>query len=102
MPIERIQWDKQDVVTCDDRGRATLGKEFANEQVYVYIAEIDIPETNPVSDEEQSVLSDMAVWADENVDEYIDLDARSGVVTDKYGEEYQSPYSIDQEVESDE
>jgi len=96
MPIEQIQWDKQDVVTCDERGRATLGKEFADEQVYVYIAEIDIPETNPIGDKEQAVLNDMVGWASENVDEWIDLNARSGIVTDKYGEEHQSPYSLEE------
>jgi len=95
MPIEKIHWDKQDVVSCDDRGRATLGKEFANEQVFVYIARPDYEAGTRVSDAEEEVLSKMATWADKHVDEFFDLNAETGIVTDKHGEEFQSPYSLD-------
>jgi hypothetical protein len=40
MPVENINWDKHDVVECDDRGRATLGSEYANERVFVHVAPV--------------------------------------------------------------
>ena len=96
MPIEKVCWDKQDVVSCDERGRATLGKEFANEQVFVYIATTpDMEDTVRVSDEEQEVLDQMVGWAEINIDGYFDLDPDTGIVTDKWGEEHQSPYGLE-------
>ena len=100
MPIEEIHWDKQDVVTCDERGRATLGKEFANEQVFVYVAEPPkIEDTIRPPEREREVLTQMAQWAEENVDGYFDLDPDTGIVTDKWGEEHQSPYSLSEAQE---
>jgi hypothetical protein len=95
MPIEKVNWDKQDVVSCDERGRATLGKEFADEQVFVWVARPDYGEGERVSDEEQKVLNKMVSWASDNVDEYFDLDPHTGIVTDKWGEEHQSPFSLE-------
>jgi hypothetical protein len=98
MPIEEIHWDKQDVVTCDERGRATLGSEFADEQVFVYIAETpEVEEVHRPDEEKRRVLSLMASWAIENVEDYHDFDAETGIVRDKYGEEHQSPYSLEGE-----
>lgn len=96
MPVERIHWDKQDVVTCDERGRATLGSEYANEQVFVHVSELPEPdELERPTDEEREELSSMAVWATENVEGWIDLDPKTGIVTDRYGEERQSPYGLE-------
>jgi len=96
MPIEKIQWDKQDVVSCDERGRATLGTEFADQQVFVYIAETsEVEDVHRPDDETRRVLSKMAAWASDNVEDYFDLDPDTGIVTDKYGEEHQSPYSLE-------
>lgn len=101
MPIEEIHWDKQDVVTCDERGRATLGKEFANEQVFVYVAEPPkIEDTIRPPEREREVLGEMVQWADEqNIEHYFHLDANTGIVTDKWGEEHQSPYSLSEAQE---
>lgn len=99
MPIERIHWDKQDLVACDDRGRATLGSEFANKQVFVYIANTPDPdELVEPREAEKDTLGQMVSWANEELDEdvdWIDLDAERGVVVDKYGEEYETPYRYD-------
>lgn len=96
MPIERIVWDKQDVVRCDERGRATLGSEFAGEQVFVYVARPpDFDDYVEPSPEEKQVLSKMATWANENVDEWFDLKPREGVVVDKHGDEYECPHSYE-------
>lgn len=99
MPISQIAWDKQDVVSCDERGRATLGSEFAEEQVFVWVARTPEPEDMvDVPDDEKEVLAKMATWARENLDDdvaWFDLDAKGGVITDKYGEEYYTPYSLD-------
>jgi len=65
MPVEKINWDKHDIVTCDDRGRATLGSEYANERVLVYVAELpkmsDIAD-EPMGDEKKRVLTKMSKW----------------------------------------
>ena len=96
MPIEKVHWDKQDVVSCDERGRATLGKEYANEQVFVYIAEpLEVDEYIRPSDKEREVLNKMVGWASDNVEGWFDLDADTGIVTDKWGEEHQSPYGLE-------
>ena len=98
MPIDEIQWDKHDVVECDERGRATLGSEYANERVFVYISELpDADEVGePVPDAEKNVLSQMLSWARENgIDTMTHLlNPVTGVVRDKHGEEHQSPYSL--------
>lgn len=98
MPIEKIRWDKHDVVECDERGRATLGSEYANERIFVYVAEMpDTDElTEPVPDEEQDVLSKMLSWARENdIDTMAHLlDPESGVVIDKQGNRHISPYAL--------
>ena len=100
MPIEKINWDKHDIVTCDDRGRATLGKEYANERVFVYIAEFpDRGElgSEPVDEDIQSVLTKMLSWADRNdIDTMTHLlDPINGIVTDKNGNRHRSPYSVE-------
>lgn len=100
MPVEKIQWDKHDIVECDDRGRATLGSEFAGERVFVYVAEVpDGGELagEPVNRDTSEVLSNMLSWARENDIETMThlLDPETGIVTDKHGEEHQSPYSVE-------
>lgn len=99
MPIEKIGWDKQDIVSCDERGRATLGSEYANDQVLVYIAETadmdEIQEWHEPSDREKEELGKMYEWAEENVENWFDLHPDTGIVVDKYGEEYQSPHGLD-------
>lgn len=99
VPIEKIRWDKQDVVTCDERGRATLGSEYANEQVFVWIAETPEPdELGERPDKEtRVVLSKMIQWANDEGITAFDLDSESGVITDKKGDNYQSPYSTEDE-----
>lgn len=99
MPVEKINWDKHDVVTCDERGRATLGSEYADEKVFVYVAEMpDVDELaeEPVPDEISDVLGKMLKWADDNDIETMThlLDPETGVVTDKQGNEHQSPHTI--------
>lgn len=99
MPVEKINWDKHDVVTCDDRGRATLGSEYADEKVFVYVAEMpDMDELaeEPVPDHISDVLGKMLSWADDNDIETMThlLDPETGVVTDKQGNEHQSPHSL--------
>jgi hypothetical protein len=39
----------------------------------------------------------MASWASDNVKDWFDLNPETGVVTDKHGEEHQSPYSLEGE-----
>lgn len=100
MPVEEIDWDKQDIVKCDERGRATLGSEFADQQVYVWIAEtpdFDEEYSRP-PDEFRDVLSKMASWASENDIDWYDADPERGVVIDKYGEEHETPHQVDGEV----
>lgn len=100
MPVEKINWDKHDVVTCDERGRATLGSEYANERVFVYVAELpdmDELEPEPIPDEERDVLSSMLGWAHKNGIETMThlLDPYTGEVTSKDGEVYQTPFSLE-------
>ena len=100
MPIETIAWDKQDVVSCDERGRATLGTEFADEQVFVWIARTpDADELVEPSDAEKETLTNMASWASENVDKWFNLKAEEGVVVDKRGNEYETPYRYDRDAD---
>jgi len=106
MPVEKINWDKHDIVTCDDRGRATLGSEYANERVFVYVAELpkmsDIAD-EPMGDEKKHVLTRMSKWARENDIETMThlLDPINGIVTDKSGEKHRSPYSLENQGEYD-
>jgi len=106
MPVEKINWDKHDVVDCDDRGRATLGSEYANERVFVYVAEIpdagEIP-AESVGRDKSEVLSKMLSWANENDIETMThlLDPINGIVTDKNGERHRSPYSLENQDEYD-
>jgi len=98
MPVEKINWDKHDVVTCDERGRATLGTEYANERVFVYVSEL--PETDDLGEElpkkQQRVLSKMLKWANDNDIDTLThlLDPFTGVVTDKDGNKHDSPYNL--------
>jgi len=102
MPVEQINWDKHDIVTCDDRGRATLGSEYANERVFVYVAEVP-DAADSMSDEKKRVLTKMAQWARENDIETMThlLDPINGIVTDKSGEKHRSPYSLENQGEYD-
>lgn len=99
MPLQRIDWDKKDVVRCDERGRATLGTEFAEEKVFVWIASIPNDPGIEPSDAEKKTLTRMATWAKEHVDEWLfdGLRPREGIVRDKYGEEHETPYRYDPE-----
>lgn len=95
MPVEKVRYDKIDVVSCDERGRATLGTEFANEEVWVYIAELpDIEELEEPSGGERGVLMKMTDWAIENGINPMDWDSELGVVKDKEGNQYQTPHAL--------
>lgn len=95
MPIEKVNWDKYDVVSCDDRGRATLGKEFANKQLFVWIAEADVDNYEKViNTDEKDELDKMVAWAEENVDDYVRLRPSLGIVMDKEGNKYYSPFGL--------
>lgn len=39
MDLQKV--DKVDTVTADDRGRVTLGSEFSNAEVKVYVERVD-------------------------------------------------------------
>jgi len=101
MPIEEIKWDKHDVVDCDERGRATLGSEYAGERVFVYVSELpdakELPLERETPEEIRKTLTRMLSWARENdIDTMTHLlDPHSGEVTDKHGETHQSPYSVE-------
>lgn len=105
MVRETIDWDKHDVVTCDDRGRATLGSEYSNERVFVYVVEMpdkdELGET--VESDVSSVLTNMLQWADrEGIDTMTHLlDPENGIVTDKNGNRHKSPYSVNNQGEYD-
>lgn len=97
MPLERINWDKQDVVKCDERGRATLGSEFADQQVFVWVAETpDFEDDRPATGAEKDVLTDMIGWANDKGIDWYDLRPETGIVIDKQGEEYESPHQLDE------
>lgn len=100
VPVEEINWDKQDLVKCDERGRATLGSEFANEQVLVWIAEAPDYGGEPVPGDLEDVLSNMLSWAGDQDFEIYDLHPETGEVEDKHGELHESPYSYDGEIRS--
>lgn len=96
MAVEKIRFDKQDVVQCDDRGRATLGSEYANEQVYVYIAELPNPDDlADIGPERAEVAGRIAGWAMENDIPVMDINEVEGTVQDKQGEWHQSPYGLE-------
>jgi len=101
VPVEQIRWDKHDIVECDDRGRATLGNEYANERILVYLAELpDVDDLgDPIPEEEKRVLSQMLSWAKENDIETMThlLDPQTGIVTDKQGNKHKSPYGLSEE-----
>jgi len=109
VPVEKINWDKHDVVECDERGRATLGSEYANERVFVYVAELpNVDElASPAQapdDDTARVLGKMLSWARENDIDTLThmLDPENGIVTDKHGERHRSPYSVNDQSEYDE
>lgn len=96
MPVESVNYDKHDVVTCDERGRATLGSEYANEQVFVYVAELPDPgELEEPSPEREREAEKIAGWAVENNIPVMDIDENEGTVKDKQGEWHQTPYGLE-------
>lgn len=102
MPLERVDFDKQDVVECDDRGRATLGTEFADEQVYVRVSELPDPDKLEEPDpERERVAGKLAGWAVGNDIPVMDIDEQRGAVQDKEGQWHDAPFSIDNPPNSD-
>lgn len=98
MPVKEIQFDKQTVVSCDERGRATLGSEYANEKVFVYVAELPNPDelVKPPQDE-QRVLSQMHSWARKQEITVMDYHPEDGTVEDENGEIHQTPFSTEEQ-----
>lgn len=91
--MDVTNFDKVDVLTADERGRVTLGPEFANEQVWV--AAVHTPGPDDLEEPtmfEKRVLSKMAGWAIENGIEAADYRPREGVVISTDGEKHETPY----------
>jgi hypothetical protein len=89
------RFEKQDIVKCDDRGRATLGTEFAGKQVLVWVAPTPgLEETEPLDDDLHNIAAKMATWASEQGIDWYDIQPRTGIVEDTDGEKHQSPYGV--------
>lgn len=92
---KHIQFEKQDIVKCDERGRANLGTEYADEQVIVWVAPTpDLDDMQPMSPEEEKEAMQIMQWAEENDIDWFDIDPYTGVVEDENGETVESPFGL--------
>ena len=82
MPVDDYQ--NADYKDADDRGRITLGKEYANAKISVAWTEIEIPDTPEdvvePSQEEKDKLNELWKWANENGHKALDFDVHRGRV----------------------
>lgn len=79
MPVDDYQ--NADYKDADDRGRITLGQEYANAKIAVAWSEIEIPDTDDVikpSQEEQDKLGELYAWAEANDYSALDFDVHRG------------------------
>lgn len=76
-------YQNADYKDTDDRGRVTLGSEYANSKVAIAWTEIEVPEPADVvkpSEEEREKLNELWQWADENGYAALDFDVHRGRV----------------------
>lgn len=84
-----IDFQHIDIAHADDRGRITLGSEFANATVQVAWLELEYPEgpddyIEPTQAEKDK-YTELYQWAEENGYSMIEPDAREGrILTEKY------------------
>ena len=84
-----MNYNHADYLDTDDRGRVTLGQEFANSSVAVAWAEMADPDPDHLvepSDAEKEVLGDLYQWATDNGYEPIDFDPQHGRIYSKDAE----------------
>lgn len=77
------EYQNADYKDADDRGRITLGKEYANAKIAVAWTEVEPPEPNDVvrpSEEERDKLTELHKWASENDYTALDFDVHRGRV----------------------
>jgi hypothetical protein len=88
MPVDEYQ--NADYKDADERGRITLGNEYANAKIAVAWTEIDIPDTNDdvvkPSQEERDKLTELHKWANANGHTVLDFDPYRGRVYTKDAE----------------
>ena len=91
-------FDKLDVVKADDRGRVTIGSEFANEQVQVCVNRL--PDRDELEDdapeEKKEIVGQMYQWAIQNGISPFDARPHEGVVIDTNGERHDAPYQFEE------
>ena len=82
MPVDDYQ--NADYKDADDRGRITLGQEYANAKIAVAWTEIEIPDTPDdvvePSQAEKDKLGDLWAWANDNGHKALDFDVDRGRV----------------------
>jgi len=82
MPVDDYQ--NADYKDADDRGRITLGQEYANAKIAVAWTEIEIPDTPAdvvePSQAEKDKLGELWKWANDNGHKALDFDVDRGRV----------------------
>lgn len=97
--MELTDFDGLTTATADDRGRVTIGSEFANENVEVYVRRTPDPEDlEEPPEDEKKVLNQMYSWAFENDIEVYDARPDEGVVIDTDGEMHETPHKLEAEA----
>lgn len=95
-------FDMVDSFTADDRGRITLGSEWANKRVRVFVEDLRVDPMDVVKpdDETVAVLSDMARWATENGYTPMGYRPGPGKILSTDAEWIDTPYGLDAEAEA--
>lgn len=90
-------FDMVDTFSTDDRGRITLGSEWADTRVRVFVEDlhIDARDTERPDEEVRAVLSDMARWARKNDHTPMGYRPESGKVLTTDADWVDTPYSLE-------
>ena len=100
-----MNYEHADYLDTDDRGRVTLGNEFANSNVAVAWAEMPNPdpeELSEPSDAEKEILGDLYQWGRDNGYSPIDFDPYNGRIYTKDAEWIDTDVTGLKEVQGDE